>query len=446
MLIRFTVKNFLSFKEETEFNLLPGRTKKLAHHKYKCGDIEVLKMTALYGANASGKSNLITAMWGLKKCMTEEALDKNISDQKFLLSEASEKQPIEFAIEFTKDDFLFYYAIAINDDMITEEYFTAKAGSNKEVIVFDRKIVDGKTVVIFSKEFETGKDNQLKKKIITENLLKENHSLFFLLNKNFSGEFRKITIAYKWVINNLQILFPTTKPMAIVKALDGNPMFRERAKKYMNSYSLGVNGLHIKSRKIMDHDELSNEVFGSFRQVEDDLLVSVGSDDEAIVVKTKDGLIERRLFLTHDAENETQIALDFFRESEGTKRLLQFFPMFDYLFNGENYTFIIDEIEQSIHPLMMKEIIKKFANDESSKGQLIFSTHDVNLLDQEIFRQDEIWFAEKNAVGASRLYPLSDYKEHATIDIEKGYLAGRYGGVPYLGDLRDLNWNMENDD
>ena len=114
--------------------------------------------------------------------------------------------------------------------------------------------------------------------------------------------------------------------------------------------------------------------------------------------------------------------------------------------SGADCTFIIDEIEQSIHPLIMKEIIKKFGDDPRTTGQLIFSTHDVNLLDQEIFRQDEIWFAEKNAVGASRLYPLSDYKEHATIDIEKGYLAGRYGGVPYLGDLRDLNWKTESDE
>ena len=103
--------------------------------------------------------------------------------------------------------------------------------------------------------------------------------------------------------------------------------------------------------------------------------------------------------------------------------------------------FIIDEIERSIHPLLIKELVKKFSLDPNTKGQLIFTTHESNLLDQKILRQDEIWFAEKNENGSTDIYSLNDFKEHKTIDIQKGYLNGRYGSIPFLANLKDLNWH-----
>ncbi|NDC41430.1 MAG: hypothetical protein EBZ77_07770 [Chitinophagia bacterium] len=102
----------------------------------------------------------------------------------------------------------------------------------------------------------------------------------------------------------------------------------------------------------------------------------------------------------------------------------------------------IDEIERSIHPALIKELIRKFAADDTTLGQLIFTTHESNLLDQQLFRPDEIWFAEKNKQGATELYALSEFKEHHTIDIRKGYLNGRYGAIPFLSNLTDLNWGL----
>lgn len=118
---------------------------------------------------------------------------------------------------------------------------------------------------------------------------------------------------------------------------------------------------------------------------------------------------------------------------------MEYLPAFYNVVNT-NQTFFIDEIERSIHPLLIKELINKISHDNETQGQLIFTTHESNLLDQSIFRQDEIWFAQKNKHGATELYTLSDFKEHHTIDIRKGYLNGRYGGIPFLGNLKDLNW------
>jgi hypothetical protein len=102
--------------------------------------------------------------------------------------------------------------------------------------------------------------------------------------------------------------------------------------------------------------------------------------------------------------------------------------------------YVVDEIERSIHPIMIKDIIRKLSESETAKGQLIFTTHESGLLDQSIFRPDEIWFAQKDAEQATQLYPLSDYNIHKTANIENGYLNGRYGGIPFLSNLKDLHW------
>jgi AAA15 family ATPase/GTPase len=136
--------------------------------------------------------------------------------------------------------------------------------------------------------------------------------------------------------------------------------------------------------------------------------------------------------------------LSFGKETEfnmlPSPRLLDFIPAFKDLINTDK-VFIIDEIERSVHPLLIKELVRKYSEDANTRGKLIFTTHESNLLDQDIFRQVEIWFAEKTPSGSTELYSLSDFKEHNTIDILKGYLNGRYGSIPFLGKLIDLNWH-----
>jgi uncharacterized protein len=147
----------------------------------------------------------------------------------------------------------------------------------------------------------------------------------------------------------------------------------------------------------------------------------------------------KRLCFRHE-EDMGSTKFSNWEESDGTNRLLDYLPILYEAINSKK-VYLIDEIERSIHPLLIKELVKKFSDDTETKGQLIFTTHESNLLDQEIFRPDEIWFTEKNRQGATELYPLSEFKEHHTIDIRKGYLNGRYGGIPFLGNLKDLNWD-----
>ena len=105
--------------------------------------------------------------------------------------------------------------------------------------------------------------------------------------------------------------------------------------------------------------------------------------------------------------------------------------------------YIIDEIERSMHPILIKELIQKISGMQNVRGQLIFTTHESNMLDQSIFRPDEIWFAEKDSLLSTKLYSLSDFNVHATANVENGYLNGRYGAIPFLSNLKDLHWNYD---
>ena len=135
--------------------------------------------------------------------------------------------------------------------------------------------------------------------------------------------------------------------------------------------------------------------------------------------------------------NDCQMPLE--SESDGTIRIIDYIP-FIYSIFIEDKTYFIDEIERSVHPVMIKVIISKISEKESCRGQLIFTTHESCLLDQKILRADEIWLTQKDSSQATQIYPLSDFNIHKTANIEHGYLNGRYGGIPFLSNLKDLNW------
>ncbi len=447
MLIRFTLKNLFSFKEETEFNLLPGRVKRLNHHKYERNGVEILKLTALYGANGSGKSNLIRSISLLKMMLLNGVIPNSLSSQKFKLAKATLNEPTELAIEFFANNSIYYYSISINDGMILDEYFSSNGKTQEDELIFHRKFDGKKTTITFFKEFEEVTENQTLKKVIETDLLKPYQPLFTLLNSISNDAFIDIRVAYEWFNRGLTVIYPFTKPNSLAHQIDAKIGFKEFANELMCSFNTGIANLKVEVKSIEDFfgednqtdiDEIKSELKNNPEKI---ILRRIKTENEEIVIVNDDGkIIAKRLFFEHRGEKNENVEFKLNEESDGTRRLLEYLPAWNDLINFTP-TFIIDEIERSIHPLIIKELIEKFSKDEATKGQLIFSTHESNLLDQEVFRTDEIWFTEKNTLGSTKLYSLSDFKEHNTIDIRKGYLNGRYGAIPFLGNLQDLNWN-----
>jgi len=451
MLIRFIASNIFSFKEETEFNLLPSKLKRLSHHKYNKGGIEILKLSALYGANGSGKSNFIRSISMLKKMILEGTISNSLMNQKFKLSESSLAEPIELAIEFFANNTIYYYSISINDGKVIDEYFSSNDENQQDEMIFHRRDEGGKISISFFKEFENINENLTLKKVIETDLIKTNQLLFSLLNTISNDAFIDIKVAYNWFKNGLNIIYPETKTVGLVVAIESNKEgFKEFANELMRSFNTGIDNLKVDVKSIedflgKDNQEKIDEIKAELKKEKIVVMTNAQGTEEIVIVDDRGKALVKRLLFEHKGAKNQNVEFSLAEESDGTRRLLEYLPDLNSIVKDSS-TFIIDEIERSIHPLIIKELISKFSEDDSTKGQLIFSTHESNLLDQDILRTDEIWFTEKNVLGSTKLYSLSDFKEHSTIDIRKGYLNGRYGAIPFLGNLQDLNWHKFQDE
>ena len=443
MLVRFVLENMFSFGKRKEFSTIPNsRLKTLNSHIYSLNSFDILKLSSVYGANGSGKSNLIKSLDYLKKLVTLDELPFAYKNNRFKFT-ADKKQFL--VIEFIQNETGFLYGLEINEGLIvTEELYVSGLGKKADFMLFERKGILGKTQINFFDAFERDEKSRLIKEVLIEEFVRVDKPIIKLLANRENEHLKEIKKAYEWFEETLQIIMPQSKPTALANRIETDKSFKTFAEDLMSSFNIGVQGLNTVKTNIYEFfgQDNSNEIQDIINRIEKTKHKVIGlhtrRGEEIIVTKESGAYFVKTLELEHQANNSTQ-SFSLEEESDGTVRLLDFVPAFrNILF--ENKVIIVDEIERSIHPLLIKELIRKFSEQADSKGQLIFTTHESNLLDQNIFRQDEIWFSEKDFEGSTDIYSLNDFKEHKTIDIRKGYLSGRYGSIPFLSNLRDLNW------
>jgi AAA15 family ATPase/GTPase len=448
MLIRLIINNLLSFGQEKEFNMLPmPRLRTLKEHKYDINGFNVLKMASIYGANGAGKSNLVESMLILENLIVNgEPLINFSKNTRFKFSD--ESQPQTFIIEFFQDEKAFLYGLEILDNIvITEELYLSGLGKKDNKLLFERTTDKESKNITFKTPLLKNEEGKILINIIEKNLAKPNKTIFKLLTTLDKPELQDIQAALNWFKNSLVIVTPDAKPSALVHKIDTNDRFKIFTEDLMKSFHIGISKIEVEKKTLKEFfgendlnklDKIMEELDSSKNKM---IGLHINRGQEVIVTKEDNGdIYVKKLQVSHKGKDDIEVMFDLDEESDGTIRLLDFAPAFqDIAINKKVY--VIDEIERSIHPLLIKELVRKFSKDNRSNGQLIFTTHESNLLDQSIFRQDEIWFAEKDKNGSTDLYSLSDYKEHNTIDIRKGYLMGRYGSIPFLGNLKDLNWH-----
>lgn len=449
MLIRFVLGNISSFDENKEFNMLPKpRLGSHLHHKLSYRNVDILKLASIYGANGAGKSNLINALDIFQKTVLEKSPIENLKQMEFKFNAPDKSSKQTLAIEFIQDEIPFYYAIELsnNNIVITEELYISGLGKNKDQLIFERKTdKDKKTKIRFREDFENNEKNQILKNVLLEEFVKPNKLVLKLLSNRENELLRETKLAYKWFKESLVVLKPDSRPIGLVQKIDKNDNFKSFAEKIVCSFNVGVNSLSAdksKLNEIMDENtDNYNDILMKLKENPNNFFhLRSKKGDEILIVNENDEIVAKYLTLKHIGKNNKIVDFSLNDESDGTVRLLDFVPAFNDIILS-NKVYVVDEIERSIHPLLIKRLITKFSDDNNSKGQLIFSTHESSLLDQEIFRQDEIWFVEKDLNGASDIYSLSDFKVHNTKNIQKGYLNGRYGSIPFLSNLSDLNWN-----
>lgn len=448
MLLRFISKNLYSFNEETEFNLFPSsRTTHHLHHKVSCGHAKALRMSAIYGANGAGKSNLIKALTLMDLIVTDgnvEFLSNQHTDLAFRFSN-EKNNPISLAIEFYKNEKIYYYTISFVSGIITNEELYQSL-ENNDVRIFSREIIDGKQKITFAEGFSENASNATFLEVLQDRILRPEEVLLSFLASKYPNEFHDATSAHEWFIQNLMTVFPGSRPGISAHLFDSNPQMLDLLNTLLPQMRTGVSKMKIwkgvvdeNSHTLSDEwrklipilKENPGKAYPMYHTFDDRVTASAVYEDGKVIMKTLEPI--------HKLEDGSEVAMPIYSESDGTLRLIDYIP-FIYSIIHEDRIYIIDEIERSLHPILIKEIINKISSINEAKGQLIFTTHESCLLDQKILRSDEIWFAEKDGGQSTHLYPLSDFNIHSTANIENGYLNGRYGGIPFLSNLRDLNW------
>ena len=450
MLITFRVNNFLSFNDEVEFSMAAGLVKDAQFHVVKGNgrnDVGVLKASVVYGANASGKSNLIKAidfaqsllLKGLKNVLTE--------NKHFRLGKDSKEQFTKFEFEIKVKNTCYAYGIVVSlkEKTIKEEWlFEINKVSDKPI--FERKVLEnGKSEIVISHKFD--KEGEKRFEVYKKDV-KENQLFLAEINDKDVEDIKNIepfTAVFKWFSESLIIIYPHTK-FAGLNFIGSDKELENTFCNYLSFFNTGIDGIETidldfeKEFKTLP-DELKISILNDLDKENKGVIIEIQNQRYSIY-KNENGLPKiKSLMAKHKIEGSEESALfKISEESDGTQRLFDIIPLLSSL--QKNQTIIIDELDRSLHPELTKKIVEVFL--ENSKGidnQLIVSTHESSMLDLTFLRRDEIWFVEKNIqTGVSSLFSLEQFKPRKDKEIRKGYLQGRFGAIPFISDINELGW------
>ncbi|MCY7294608.1 AAA family ATPase [Alteromonas sp. a30] len=425
MLIEFIVKNFRSIKEEQIFSMVKASKIKddelEASNTFKTNDqnnTELLASAVIYGANASGKSNFVNAL----RCMNTIVKHSSTSLQEgdslpvepFLFDESTSEAPSEFEAVFIYDDIKYQYGFSATQARVHDEWLIAFPKQRPQKWfsrVFDEETQE------YDYKFS---DNLLGNKQIWHNATRDN-ALFLSTAVQLNSE--QLKPVFNWFRHVLQpvINFDNWGPRYTGPfCLDDG--FKRRVIDLLQAADLNIHDLAIESKKFDSSllpDELPQEIKEKIHQEM--------KDEEILDIRT-----------VHKTQSGKLVTLDLEEESDGTQKLFSIAgPLLDVLEKG--YILVIDELHNSFHPKMVEGIIRLFHNKEVNKhnAQLIFSTHETSVLNQHVFRRDQIWFCEKEKFGETSIYPLTDFSPRKADreNLEAGYLSGKYGAVPFITSL-----------
>ena len=420
MLVNFTVKNYRSFKLERTFSMEASSIKEHKDSVISEGKYSLLPLAVFYGANSGGKSNLIQAISTMRS-MVRSSVRLNEGDalpyDPFALDENSDSLPTLFEIQFIQDKVLYRYGFEYNKTEIISEWLYEKRFGEKEYELFmrSRDIIE-----VSAKRFQEGQGK--------ENLTNSNR-LFLSLVAQLKGEKSNSIMGWFGECNVLSGIdsegYEAFTLRMFLEHLDG----ADEAQKFFKTLQLGFTRFSVKKVDI-PKEAFDNAPKSIRSQLEKDL--TTGNVVEPIT--THNVYDENGLVVGERNFHKNQM------ESEGTKKVIEISgPIFNTLNEGK--TLIVDELDAKLHPLLTRNIVLLFMDPEKNKhgAQLIFATHDTNLLDLEIIRRDQIWFAEKDKVESTDIYSLVEFKDEDgkkvrnDRDIKRDYIRGRYGAIPFIG-------------
>jgi uncharacterized protein len=414
MLIQFRVGNYLSFKDAVTFSMVASdeinspNSELDKNNVFSVDDeLSLLKSSAIYGANASGKSNLIKALsfmrWFVINSSRETQAGELIGVRNFKLCTENKEKPSLFEITFILEEKIYRYGFEVDNHKVVAEWLFYTP-NQKEYKCFERS---------FS-QFDISKRYFKEGQLI--NTKTRDNSLFISTVAQFNGFLsQKILLWFQRF--NVMVEIDDSLVHAYRATIEyfENNEYKCDILKLIKKLDLGIEDLFVE--EAINHNTLNR-----------------------IIVEPRRKRI-KTIHKMYDAKSHNigLIEFDFDEESEGTQKIFAFSGLIiNTLKNGR--TLVVDELDARLHPLMTRAIIELFNSRETNpkNAQLISTTHDTNLLNDRLFRLDQIWFTEKNNLGATDLYSLAEYQIENDSSLEQDYIKGKYGAIPFIGNLHQL--------
>lgn len=442
MLISYTISNFLSFDSKQTISMVAGAPKKKADHCINKGKIKILKFAELYGANASGKSNLIKAVAFFKKIVLE-GVKTNWSNCYYRGKKDNKDKLSTFDFEFEIDNKIYTYGfdILLSKNSIRAERLYELKPEKDDILIFNR--TTNGDIKLNENYFDS--DTLYRLNIYYSDIKSQDNILFLTLmniNKDSLYEenpcnsviiFRKV---FNWFLNSLVVIFPDVY-------LDNSKIFISNQKINEINSLISKFGTGISECKMIDCqlDELQSklppaifnnlinqfEKFVSARTDEKNPRASIRLNKDIYFLSKKGDSYQLNKIVFEHRNDEG--SYEFYEESDGTQRLFDLIQVL--MDDGFEKVYFIDELNRCFHPDLSLEFVKSFFA-KTTNSQLIVTTHEIRLLDLDLLRRDEIWFCERKSNGPTNLYSLEEFGERFDRKIDKAYLDGRYGGIPFF--------------
>ena len=427
MIISFAIENWKSFKNPAKITMV---ARDIREHDARVQSldqlgIKMLPIAAIYGGNASGKTNLIDALKFARTLVVDGIENKGIIPViPFMLEEVDDNYPTRFKFELVIDEIIYKYQFTVTKTEVLEEILEKAHSDKSEVLLFQRNKqnfnfglgIDNATAVIVAKS--TSRD---------ELVLHNSHNL----------NFKQFLPVYEWFQNSLCIISPDTKFLGLNEIVEENGSLLERLNEALYYFDTGMSGIEVVKFDTDVSEDLLPEGIIPIGLNDEQLSRNLSLRDSSFTIVMNNGKPElRSLVSNHHVTAEKKVKFGLHLESEGSRRLLDLLPSFlNLTTENKMRVLVVDEIDRSMHPDLTSVLLKKYldTSSELTRNQLVFTTHDICLLGQGLFRRDEIWVTERKSEDISQLYSFGDFK-----DIKKNesilelYKSGVLGGKPHI--------------
>jgi AAA15 family ATPase/GTPase len=445
MLIAFKMSNFLSFDEPVEFVMRASGVRDHSEHVIKGQnsryDVSILKSALIYGANASGKSNFIKAVEFAREIIVNGLERTAMENKHFRLDKANLYKPTQFEFEFKHNGKMYAYGVvlSLNNRKVQEEWLFELLKTTDRP-VFERKVTeDGKSEITIGLNLNT--EDKTRFEVYKKDIRDSQLFLAEINDKNLDdiANINAFVDAYDWFKHHIVIIYPETRLKGL--SFVGNDVeMQEAFCHFLRAFKTGVQSVETveEDTEGILPPTVQDDILNQLNEKGARYLIIVRGKSTYTFSKSKDGALKiYKLQTKRNIRNgdDEMASFEVEEESDGTRRVMDFIPALVSLAR-ENKTYLIDEIERSLHPELVWKLFEYFfSSTKGVESQLIATTHQVSLLDFKLLRRDEIWFVKKDQEGASQMYSLEEFKPRHDKEVRKAYLQGRFSAIPFISHI-----------